>query len=925
MLRRCFPLLMSFLLVSFLSVSQTVKLSGKVFGEKNNPISGVSIKIVGTNTGVSTNVDGRFSISIIVGKKYELEFSSVEYETKIIEVEAQNGQVDELNVVLTVKTKSEEGVVVSTKAISARKETVNAAITFQKNTNTVASVVSAETIRRSPDRNAGDVVKRTAGASIQEGKFIIVRGLADRYNQAMLNGILLSSTEPDRKTFSFDLIPAQMIDHIIINKAFVPEYPGEWAGGLIQVNTKDIPSKSFLNVQIGTGFNTQTTGKDFYKDKGGKWDWLGIEDGTRALPSSYTTKSNFDTTSAAGKTAIGKQMRNAWSPTQATAPLNFSFQVAGGFTTKLFKKPFGGTIGIIYSKTNRYLKLVNRSNSLSGNVFSVNYNIADDRYQQDVSAGALASLTYQFNSKNKISLKSIINVNTPNAVTKRQGIEYTRDEDVKGTELSFKENIFFTSQLTGEHILAQPLKFKWYGAFNILDGYIPDQRRIVYSKSTNTQNPYRLILSNTLSQQSRSRIYQNLSDYIYTAGGDLTYAINKKHTVKGGYMLQIKDRLYDAKLFANYLNTDNDVLRQLAPDVVFAPENFGTGTDNMVGFDAIKGKNFRYLANTILNAGFLQMDNELSKSIRIVWGLRVESYDQLVGSVKAYDPRHTHTLVTDFLPGVNATFKLNPKTNLRISGSQTVIRPELRELSYLNLYDFELNASVQGNPSLERTKVTNADIRYELYPRAGEMLTAGVFYKHFNKPIEQIFNEGSGGASTFNYQNPEQATSYGAEIEFRRKLDFAQVLKNFTFNANASYIYSRIQDARFNVDRTLQGQSPYMVNVGLMYDLEKLGLNSTLLFNRIGERIYLVGDLSSGAGSPDIYEAPRSLLDFQISKKFMKNKAELRLNISDILNTTQYFYQNAGGKTSFQKDEDAYRFTRKSGTTFGLIFNYTLL
>lgn len=389
-------------------------------------------------------------------------------------------------------------------------------------------------------------------------------------------------------------------------------------------------------------------------------------------------------------------------------------------------------------------------------------------------------------------------------------------------------------------------------------------------------------------------------------------------------MSQIKDRLYDAQLFANYLPTDNPVLTLLPADQVFAPENFGTGTDNKIAFDAIKGKTFRYLANTILNAGFLQFDNQLTKSLRVVWGVRVENYDQLVGSVKKWDPRHSYTKVTDFLPGLNATVKLNTKTNLRISGSQTVIRPELRELSFLNLYDFELNASVQGNPSLERTKITNLDLRYELYPKAGEVITAGVFYKYFKNPIEQLFNEGIGGASTFSFQNAEKATAYGVELEIRKKLDFTNGLKNFTFQANASYIKSEVKDQGFNIDRPMQGQSPYVLNLGLLYDLEKAGFSSTLLYNQVGERIYLVGDLTSGAGSPDIYEAPRPLLDFQMSKKLLKNKAELRLSIADILNSTQYFYQNAGGKKTLQKGSDAYRFTRQQGTTFSVTFNYSL-
>jgi outer membrane receptor protein involved in Fe transport len=561
--------------------------------------------------------------------------------------------------------------------------------------------------------------------------------------------------------------------------------------------------------------------------------------------------------------------------------------------------------------------------------FTVENSYDDDRYIKDISAGALGSLSLQLNPQNKITLRSIVNVNNTNQVTRRNGLDRSRQDSlIAGTELTFRQNTFFTTQLTGEHSVAAPLKLKWYGAFNILDGYNPDQRRLLYSKQ-NPGDDFKAVIANSLSQQSGSRIYQSLSDYIYTAGGDLTYSFNafaQKQALKGGYMLQIKDRLYDAQLFANYLPVDNPVLRSLPADQIFNPENFGTGYDNKFAFDAIKNKNFRYMANTILNAAYLQLDNQFSNALRLVWGARVERYDQLVGSVKTWDPRHFHTVITDVLPGFNATYKLNNKTNLRLSGSQTVIRPELRQLSFLNLYDFELNASVQGRPDLKRTKVTNADLRYELYPRAGEVFTAGLFYKYFKDPIEQIFNEGSGGASTFTYQNPEKAKSYGAEVELRKKLDFVSTLKNFTFQANVAYINSRITDSAFNLDRPLQGQSPYLLNIGLLYDLEKQGLNATLLFNQIGERIYLVGDKSAGAGTPDIYEASRPLLDFQLSKKFLANKAEIKLNISDILNRTQYFYQNANPEKDqhFQKELDAYRFTRKFGTTFGLTFNYSL-
>ncbi len=911
--------------------AQTAKLSGKVYNEKNEPLSNVSILLNG-GSGTTSDVSGGFQLNLAPGKKNELTFSAIGYETKIVsDVEALTTQINELNVTLNVLSKQQEGIVITART-TQRRESVNSIIAFQKNTNTVASVISAESIRRSPDRNTGEVLKRTPGASIQDGKFIIVRGLADRYNQAMIDGILLTSTEPDRKTFSFDLIPASMIDNIVINKAFVPEYPGEWAGGLIQVNTKDIPARNFFNIQLGTGFNSQTTGKNFYKNQqAGKYDWLGFDDGTRALPSSYTTKSSFDTASHAGKIAVGRGLSNTWAPEQYTAPMNISFQTNGGFTTKLFGKKAGAIAGITYSKTNRYQDALNRKNILNDvtQKFIAENSFDDDRYIKEVSVGAIASLSVQLNSLNKITLKSILNVNNTNSVIQRQGIDISRPDSIlRGTELTFRQNTFFTTQLTGEHSIATPLKLKWYGAFNILDGYNPDQRRLLYSKADPLAT-YSAVIANSLSQQSGSRIFQSLSDYIYTGGADVTYtfnAWNQKQALKGGYMMQVKDRLYDAQLFANYLPTDNLALRQLTPDKIFAPENFGNGFDNKFAFDAIKNKNFRYMANTILNAGFLQMDNQLSDAFRIVWGLRVEHYDQLVGSTKKYDSRFTHSVVTDYLPGVNATFKINNKTNIRLSGSQTVIRPELRELSALNLYDFELNASVQGEPKLKRTKITNLDARYEFYPRAGEVLTGGVFYKEFKNPIEQYFNEGAGGSSTFNFLNAQQATSYGAEVELRKKLDFAPPFKNFTFQTNIAYIYSRIKDTARKIDRPLQGQSPYTLNIGLMYDLEKAGVSATLLFNQVGHRIYLVGDKSAGAGSPDIYEAPRPLLDFQVAKKMLKNKAEVKLNVADILNRTQYFYQNANPNKDqdFQKNTDAYRFTRQFGTTYTITFNYSL-
>ena len=915
-------ILIGFIAIATISQAQKAKLTGKITSSKNEALASVSLSLQSDKTQVSkTDIEGRYSFTIDVAKNYTLVLTYVGYKNKTVkDIKATTANEDlVVDVVLEEANSKLADVVVSANRSSNKGSTDNALISFQKNTNTVASVISAETIKRSPDRNTAEILKRTPGASIQEGKYIIVRGLADRYNQAMLNGILLTSTEPDRKTFSFDLFPSQIIDNIIINKAFVPELPGEWAGGLIQVNTKDVPTKNFFNIQLGTSANSLITGKDFFKDKGGKTDWYGIDDGTRALPTGYTTKSNFDTSSIGAKTALGKTMSTNWAPIQTTAKPNINMQMNGGFAGTLWGKKIGGMIGISYANAYRFQDNINNQNGISNDKFAPITELKDSKYFQDINMGAIAGLSIFLNPLNKISYKSIVNVKTANTYNSRLGTDYSRGDLLKGNEFVFGQNVFFTNQLTGDHSLSSKLKFNWYGSFNILDSYTPDQRRIMYTKSITGSDPYVLNISNTLSQQSGSRVFQTLSDYIYTAGGDLTFKINQQNTIKAGYMGQVKDRLFDAQLFAITMPIDNPSLRLLPAESAFVPDNFGTGTDNKFAFNSIQNRNFRYLANTILNAGYVQFDNKFSEGLRVVWGLRVENFDQLVGSVKKWDPRHTYSQVTDYLPGVNATVKVGDKSNLRITGSQTVIRPELRELASFVIYDFELNASVAGNPALKRTKITNIDLRYELYPAAGELFTAGVFYKNFDNPIESIFQEGSGGSSLFSFQNVSKATAFGFEIEARKKLS-----TRFTLQANGSYINSKIDDASLNVSRQLQGQSPYIINTGLLYDVVEKGFNATVLFNQVGKRIYLVGDIQAGAGAPDVYENPRALVDFQISKKFSNNKAEIRFTISDILNQRQIFYQNINSNTEYDKTIDATRFSRRFGTTYGVTLNYSL-
>ncbi|MGI8583551.1 MAG: carboxypeptidase-like regulatory domain-containing protein [Chitinophagaceae bacterium] len=714
-------------LLFFNTFSQTGKIEGKVTDSKTGTaLSGVSVTTSVSVKGTATDVDGRFVITLNAGK-YTIRLTSVGYQIKEIEeVEITPGTVVNLDVLMESAAKTETEVVVKT---SRRLESTAALISYQKNANTVSQFVSAESIRRSPDKNTGEVLKRVSGTSIQDGKYLVVRGLADRYNQAMLNGILLSSTEPDRKTFSFDIFPASTIDNIIINKAFIPELPGEWAGGLIQVNTKDVPASNFFNIQIGTGFNTQTAGSDFFTYNGGKTDFLGFDDGTRELPSSLPLKSAFNNLNQTEKIVFGKQFKNEWGTSKDNNNfLNQSLQIGGGFSTKLgAKNKLGAILGINYNRSVRRTEFENRIFSIQNNTASLNFDYFNNKYSQDVLLGALGNLTLQLGNNNKISFKNILNVNTANYATLRTGKDFESNsitgDNIRASELAFKANTFFNTQLSGDHNFpAYKAKLHWYGSFNILDQYIPDQRRIQYNQDdpTNANSQYSLLIgSSQTSQKSGSRYYGSLNDYIYTTGADLSksFTINElAQSIKGGYFFQVKDRLFDSRPFSIYLPSDNSTLKHLGQDVIFSPENFGTGFDNKFAFNEIYDIRYRYMANSILNAGFLQFDNQFSDKIRFVWGLRVENFDQLIGSTRKSDSRFVYNKVTDFLPGANFTYKVNDKTNLRISGSQTVVRPEFRELSGFAFYDFDLGATVTGSPVLKRTKITNGDVRYILKP-----------------------------------------------------------------------------------------------------------------------------------------------------------------------------------------------------------------
>ncbi|WP_142684058.1 TonB-dependent receptor [Chitinophaga polysaccharea] len=900
------------------------KITGKVTDKKTGEaIIGLTVVVAGTGKGAVTDVDGRYQILVDPGT-YTLEFKFMGYQTKSVsEVVVSTGKPTYLDIVMEERSsKSLKEVVITG---TAKQETINSLLTLQKNTNTVAQVVSAEAIRKSPDRNTGEVLKRVSGASLQEGKYLVVRGLADRYNQATVNGALLSSTEPDRKTFSFDLFPSNIVENIVINKAAVPELPAEFAGGLVQVNTKDIPSENFLTVLAGTGFNTMSAGKDFYTYKGGNRDWLGIDDGTRKMPSVFpSSKTGYDQLPTADKIAVSKSFPDIWSVNTKNTPLNSSFQIAGGINKGKEGNRFGAVLSLSYNRNNRNFETYRTDFDNDGSRI---YNYNDKKSTQNVLWGGLANLSYQF-GKNKISFKNLYSVNSTVATTVRNGNDIPSETDVRAYELGFNSNRIYTSQLSGEHFWEKAkVKIKWNGSYTNMKQDIPDLRRLGYNSSAGKDDFYANISSGGSATLTGSgRFYSKLNDNIYGGILDLSRFVKiggRQQQIKAGYLVQSKERSFTPRALGYTLFDASDPyahdLVRLTPDKIFAPENF---TDRLLRMDEITNTPDAYGAKGLLNAGYLQFDNSIYDNWRLVWGVRVENFDQSI-KYNQNGPQNNKTTVTDILPSLNLTYLLNAKTNIRFSASQTVIRPEFREQAPFAFYNFDLMATESGNSNLKRSKVTNVDLRYELYPRSGEVLTIAGFYKHFDSPIERFYNSGAGSVG-LTYLNAPKANSAGAELEFRKNLDFlnpnnAAFWHSFTVFSNVAYIYNKVSFEKDKVlkDRPMQGQSPYVVNVGLQFEKESTGTVANVLFNRIGRRIFIVGNDTE----PDVYEAPRSLLDFMVSQKVFR-KGEIKLTVSDILNQSANFYQDNNDNGKYDKTSDFLRISTKGGTNVNLSFSY---
>ena len=911
--------------------------SGKVLDGKNaEPLIGAVIKIKGTSIGTTTDFNGTFSINGLEEGNYTIECSYISYQQKTItDVIVKKAEITNLVIVLDKSTNSLKTIKITS---SAKRETNAGLLMAQKNSASVSDGVSSELIRRTPDKSTSDVLKRVSGASIQDNKFVVVRGLNDRYNAAYLNGAPLPSSESDRKAFSFDIFPSSMLDNLVITKTATPDMPAEFAGGIIQITTKDIPEKNFYSFSFSEGYNTITTGKTQLTYKGSSTDWLAYDNGARDFPKIVPNPntSAFPTLSSV-QANLAKKFTTDWALEQQKFSPNFSLQYSMGLTKEITKNhPLALVFALSYNKANEFSqKKINSYRTPGGADTATSvaeHDYLDKIYSTKILTGALANLSYKINKNNSISFKNLFSSNSENKVVNRTGAVVATDQNptiINKNDRFFSSSKIYSGQLNGDHYIKIPrIKINWLTSFSQIIRDIPNERLSVYARSK-FHDPNNSTYDDTLwkANISATNVGSDYGGGMFWAHTNETLKSTKlsasrqfnigqdfQNDIKIGGLYQYRDRNFEAKRigYTQYAPPGsvtlkfNDNLLYLPEDQIFALQNMGvikphvngSGVLGVSGFKLSQGSRYddAYQASAGTFASFLMIDSKY-KYARLVWGVRAESYHQKLFSHRsqyARDDINIDTTITDFLPSANLILALTKKQNLRFSYYKTLNRPEFRELAPYEFYDFVTELSVSGNPNLQRAVIKNYDARYEFYPGRAQLLSASFFYKDFTNPIELIlWND-----HEVQYRNVPSAKNYGAEFEFRTLLasllnkDSSKILNNLTAFSNLSIIRSQVNTLGITSaeesGRPLQGQSPYVFNAGLMYNSEKSGTTVTFSFNRVGPRIYYAG----GSGFLALWESSRSLFDIQLAKLFLKKRLEVKLNIQNVFAQNQIFYEN---------------------------------
>lgn len=919
-------------LLCFVNASFAATLRGTITDSRNSgPLTGVVVSISPSGKGAISDFDGKYEISTLPDGVYEVTFAYATYKTTRQSVTISSGR----DIVLDMKMMPEVNELKGGEVRSARiTNTENAVINEIKASSTVVSGTSAAQISKTMDRNAADVVKRIPGVTIQDDRFIIIRGLPDRYNTVFLNDAATPSSESDKRAFSFDMIPSGLIDRVLIFKTPSPELPGDFAGGMVKVYTSSIPDANKVTFSMQASHRDLTTGTLLNYNTPSKSDWYAKDDGSRnipgVIPDFITTKDpNYKADIGTWSKAFG----NDWvvNTTKANPDMRAALSLAN--VVKIGKVKIGNTAGASYSNTYQNFHIQRQDWDSVAKV----YNYDDQRSVNAVSIGAVENLGVAIGNS-KIEFRNLYNQIGNTAVTVRRTIRDTAniaDKDEKAYSMAYENRKTYAGQLTGTHKnTADTRKYTWTAGLTDLIKNQPNRRVVKYVKDpTQSDSFFKAQITTGVDILNGGRFYARLNERTYSFNHQFTQTIKvtDKYAfdVTAGNYLELKTRKFKMRQLGYGVKSGKvgESLKYLPINEIFADSNVDGNAKFKIGestnlYDEYDGANQ-------LVTGFLSVKAPVGQHISILGGARYEDNIQSIKAVVNTDTIEPAIRTKFLLPSINAAYNFSERSLLRVAYGKTLNRPEFREWAPVFYYDFDELAGYKGSmfpttasrnkvnnqgDTLKVAQIQNYDIRYELYPSSGEMIQIGGFYKSFKDPIQKVLVPSSsfGDNRTFTFINADRAFCYGLEIDLRKNLTpiddllGTSVFRDFTVVGNLT-----LAKSRFEVDTSivngaitnapLQGQSPYIVNAGMFYQNEKNGFQGSLLYNVSGPRMYAIG--TNDAGGESLGEMQFQSFDFTLSKTFFKHYG-LNIGVQNMLNSRVWFMKDSNRDNEFSSKND---------------------
>jgi hypothetical protein len=872
--------------------------------------------------GALTGADGRFRFDVDPAT-YRVIFNYQSYSVLVRDnIEVGPGATVDVTVTMTPKPLQMQGIQVEG---LGRKGSEASALTEQKEAEFVSDAITADQIQKSTDANAAEALQRVTGLTVVSGKYVFVRGLGERYSSTQVNGASVGTPEPNKKVVPLDVFPSGALENIVVQKTYTPDQEGEFAGGVIDLNTRDFVAGQSFGQNISIGYSASVAQHKFLNYPGGKYDFLGFDDGTRDYPDYFkevagsqrvVQKTPFvsEGFSAQEIEALGESFNKTWSPEKHNGSPNYSYSANYGNRVRFLGKDLG-LLGAL-TLSNSFTTVEREQNAYSGTSTRLQplyeYDVVESNAK--VLGGALANMNLRLSEPHSIALRGLYTRSSEDFTRISEGPNYnfgTLNNQI--SSLNFIERGLFLGVLSGNHRFTPAGGFQvdWLGSYSETMRDEPDRRETVYE--ANEQGQLALSTRNTL---PLSRIFGEMNEYDRSGAAHITKPVpfleGRESKLKLGGAYRYRNRLSGFRRLGFDLQPAgrNALDRTQSPEELLIDENIKAGY--FVLLEDTR-QNDTYSAHQELWAGYGMVTVPVLHNLDLLAGARYENSDQ---SVEAKSPFVTTVATTnvllqdeDWLPAVTATYRVNERMNVRGGFSRTVSRPELREMSPFDMYDYETGYSEVGNTEIQSTTIENYDARWEFFPGSRELLAFSLFRKMLAQPIENVV-VGSNGGYILSPRNGRDGRLYGFEIETRvgirrvwDTLDRAlpipassSALDRWAININYSRVESSVK-VRTSTDAAgapifregpLQGQSTYALNAGIFYGDE--ARQGALMVSQFGERLAQVGAGAYPSSLPDIYEHPPTSLDFTLTQK-LGSWAGVKLSAENLLNEPTEFRQ----------------------------------